>query len=281
METDSEGRTRPDGARAAQSAPSAESAASDFADGGHGYDAFGLSPRWLATVERLATPLYERYFRVDSRGIEQVPARGAVILACNHSGMLPIDALMLAMDVLRGTGGRRIARVVMDHFVSELPWIATMFARIGAVRGARSDLDALLDRGAALVVFPEGVPGIGKDRAHRYQLQPWRVGHVELALGHGVPIVPVAIAGAEDQWLQLGKLPVHPWGIPYLPLPATPLPLPARYHIRYGAPLALHTRGALSDPRDPDAVALAAQTVKESVSALLVQALSERRGVFR
>jgi 1-acyl-sn-glycerol-3-phosphate acyltransferase len=253
----------------------------DFHDGGHGYDAFGLSLRWLAAVERLAKPLYEGYFRVDSRGIEQVPREGPVILASNHGGMLPVDGLMLAMDVLRGTGRRRVPRVVMDHFVTELPWIATAFARIGAVRGHRSDLDALLHRGAALVVFPEGVPGIGKDRARRYQLQPWRVGHAELALVHRVPVVPVAIAGAEDQWLQLARIPVHPWGIPYLPIPANVLPLPARYHIRYGAPLALHERLSPSDPRDPEVVALAAQTVKESVSALLVQALAARRGVFR
>lgn len=70
-------------------------------------------------------------------------------------------------------------------------------------------------------------------------------------------------------------------GIPYLPIPATLLPLPTKYHLRYGAPIALHERFAPESADDPETLRVAAQQVKEAVSALLVAALAERKGVFR
>ena len=63
-----------------------------FHDAAHGYDVFGLHPPTLARAAKLAAPIYEHYFRVDSRGIENIPTRGAAILVANHSGMLPVDA---------------------------------------------------------------------------------------------------------------------------------------------------------------------------------------------
>ena len=49
------------------------------------------------------------------------------------------------------------------------------------------------------MIFPEGVPGIIKPWSQRYQLKKFRVGHAELAIRHGAPIVPVGIVGAEEQ----------------------------------------------------------------------------------
>lgn len=74
-----------------------------FHDAGHGYDVFGLHPPTLAAAVSAAAPLYDRYFRVDSQGIEQVPETGPAILVANHGGVLPVDAAMLCLDVLRRT----------------------------------------------------------------------------------------------------------------------------------------------------------------------------------
>jgi 1-acyl-sn-glycerol-3-phosphate acyltransferase len=252
-----------------------------FHDAGHGYDVFGLSPAWLAAAERLTRPLYRGYFRVESQGIEAIPRSGPVILAANHSGMLPLDGLMLALDVLRLADPPRIPRVVLDHFVPQFPVIGPVFARVGAIGGTRTNAHLVLERGELLVLFPEGTDGIGKPFSHRYQLQGWRVGHVELAIRHRAPVVPVAIVGAEEQWPQLTRLPIRALGIPYLPLPASLLPLPAKYHVRYGEPIAFHERFSPQDADDPFVLAQCAQTVKEAVASLIVQALAARKGVFR
>lgn len=253
----------------------------DFVDAGHGYDVFGSSPAWIAAAERALSPLYRGYFRVESQGIEHVPAEGSALLVANHSGMLPIDGMMIALDVLAKSSPARLPRAVLDHFVPQLPVVGPLFARMGAVSGTRNNVKRLLEQGSVVILFPEGTEGIGKPFSQRYQLQGWRVGHVELALRYRTPIIPVAVVGAEEQWPQLARLTVHALGVPYLPVPATPLPLPVKYHLRYGAPIALHERYSPERADDPEVLRVAAQQVKEAVAALVVEALSARRGVFR
>lgn len=245
-----------------------------FRDAGHGYDVFGMRPGAAAIAARLGAPVYERYFRVASVGSEHVPATGPAILVANHAGLLPVDGAVLWLDVYRRTG--RILRVVADRFVPRLPFVATAFARCGAVAGTRSNVRRLLEDGEPIAIFPEGVSGVAKSWRDRYHLQQWRVGHAELAIRHHAPVIPVAIVGAEESWPVAFKLPARPFGAPYLPIPATPLPLPVRYHLRYGAPLDLGD----GDADDPAIVDAAANRVRAALQALLAEALAARRGVL-
>lgn len=250
-----------------------------YHDEGHGYDAFGLHPSWLATMTALVRPAYERYFRVRSVGAEVLPAAGPAILAANHSGVLPIDGVMLFHDVLRHSHPPRVPRPIADTFVPALPFISTLFSRCGMVGGSRGNVDALLERGELLMIFPEGVPGIGKPLRERYRLRPFRVGHAELAIRHRAPVIPVGIIGAEEQLPLTLRLPVHAFGAPYLPLSLLP-PLPVRYHIYYGTPIHLHEEHGPEDADDPRITGAAARRVQAAVQALLDRGLAERRGVF-
>jgi 1-acyl-sn-glycerol-3-phosphate acyltransferase len=247
----------------------------DFRDAGHGYDELGMHPSAVRRALAAAAPFYDHYFRVESRGSEQVPRRGPAILIANHSGVLPVDGAMLWVDVARRTG--RIARTVGDHLIARLPFISVQFSRVGVVSGTHATVRWLLERGALVTIFPEGVSGVAKPARERYHLQRWQVGHAELAIRYRVPVVPVAIVGAEESWPLAARLPVRVFGIPYLPVPWTPLPLPVRYHLRYGAPLELYRDHAPDDARDPDVVAAAAARTREAVQVLLEQALGERR----
>ena len=96
---------------------------------------------------------------------------------------------------------------------------------LGLLVGGQAHL--LLERGELVTVFPEGTPGIGKHFRDRYKLQTWRVGHVELALAHRAPVIPVAIVGAEEQMPQVARIPVRArvFGAPYLPVMLTLFPL--------------------------------------------------------
>jgi 1-acyl-sn-glycerol-3-phosphate acyltransferase len=252
-----------------------------FHDAGHGYDVFGLHPPTLAAAVRAGAPLCDWYFRVESQGIEHVPAAGAAILVANHGGVLPVDAAVMCMDVLRRTEPPRIPRAIADHFVPRLPFVSTLLARLGAVSGTRGNVRTLLERGELVAIWPEGVSGPAKSFKERYRIKEWRVGFAELAIRHAVPVVPVAIVGAEESWPLAMKLRgLHVFGSPYLPVPATPIPLPAHYHIRYGEPIHLHG-GARREIDDPDVIANAATRVQVAVERLLDDALRARRGVFR
>ncbi|AKF11756.1 lysophospholipid acyltransferase family protein [Sandaracinus amylolyticus] len=251
-------------------------------DAGHGWDRLGMHPDSVKLSAATTRFLYDVWFRVDSRGAEHVPSTGPAILAANHAGLLPLDGMMLWADVLRQTSPPRVARMVADTFVPRLPFVGTAFSRSGVVGGTRGTVDRLLDDGELLGIFPEGVPGIAKPFAERYQLRPFRVGHAELAIQHGAPIVPVGIIGSEEQWPELARIEsFHAWGAPYLPIPATPIPLPVRYRIRYGAPIDPRGRFSARQADDPAAARTLAREVQAAVQALVDEGLRERKGIFR
>lgn len=253
-----------------------------FHDAGHGYDAFGLHPDFVAMGCGVVRPLYERYFRVRSYGAENIPKTGRGIVAANHSGNIPIDGMMLWMDVVKQTDPPRVLRMVADHFVPSLPWIGTFFARNGVVGGSRGNARTLLEQGELIMIFPEGTPGILKPWSERYKLQDFRVGHAELAIRHAAPVIPVGIVGAEEQLPQLVLIRAlgKPFGIPGMPIPAVPVPLPVRYHIRYGEPLPFDRDYTPEQADDPVVVREAAARVKAAVAALIEQGLRERKGIF-
>jgi 1-acyl-sn-glycerol-3-phosphate acyltransferase len=202
------------------------------------------------------------------------------VLAGNHSGAIPTDAMMVWLDVLRHTTPPRVARSVADHFVPMIPMIGTFFARGGMVGGSRGNARALLEAGELLVIFPEGVPGISKHFRDRYTLQHWRVGHAELAMRHGAPVVPFAVVGAEEQMPQIGRIPLRLLGMPFVPITLTPVPLPVRYHILYGEPIPIGRDYRPEQADDPGAVREASGRVRAAVEALLAKGLAERPGIF-
>lgn len=251
-----------------------------FNDLGHGFDAFGLHPDFIGFGEAITSTLYDKYFRVRSYNHHHIPTSGPAIIACNHSGTLPVDGMMLWADIWRHTEPPRAARVVADYFVPSLPFLGTLFARGGVVGGSRGNARTLLENGEMLMIFPEGVPGIGKPFSKRYQLQDWRQGHCELAIRHGAPIVPVGLVGAEEQMPQLFRIPVK-GPIPYIPIPATPFPMPVRYHLHYGPPIPVHQDYTPDQADDPEILIEAAARVKEAVHNLIQEGLKQRKGVFK
>ncbi len=249
----------------------------DFHDEGHGYDLFGMKPEAVARAAAIAAPIYDHYFRVDSHGADRVPSEGGALVAANHSGTVPVDASMLWLDVLRHTG--RVLRPVADWFVPLLPFVSAMYSRIGVISGSRANIRYLLERGELVAVFPEGVAGVAKPFRDRYHLQEWHVGHAELAIRHRVPVIPVAIIGAEESWpvaLRLKRF--HAFGAPYVPIPASPLPLPVRYHIHYGEPLDIARDRSPEQADDPEVAAAAAAEVRDAVQQLIYRGLAARRG---
>lgn len=246
-----------------------------FHDAGHGFDLFGMQPAAVRRALAVTTPICERYFRVLSRGVEHVPRSGPAILVANHAGSLPVDGGILWNDVTRRT--RRVLRPIADWFVAGLPLISTAFARAGVVGGSRANVRRLLEDGELIAIFPEGVTGVAKRFRDRYQLQAWRVGHAELAIRHRAPVVPVAIIGSEESWPVAARLPVRAFGSPYLPVPASPFPLPVRYRLVYGAPLELHRGHAPEAADDPQVVDAAAERTHTALAELIGIGLRERR----
>jgi len=252
-----------------------------FRDAGHGYDAFGMLPESVVCARGVLDLLHRYYFRVRSHGAENLPRQGGAILIANHAGTLPFDAAMICVDVSIHTDPPRVARVVTDFFVPRMPFVGTLFSRVGAVNGARGNVSSLLRDDELLLIFPEGLPAIGKPFRERYRLRELRAGHAELALELGVPIIPVAVIGSEEQWPQLGRAPgIGALSIPYLPMVATPLPLPVRYHIHYGQAIDLCAELGAGPPTR-DVLRQAIRRTTDALQALVDHGLAQREGLFR
>jgi 1-acyl-sn-glycerol-3-phosphate acyltransferase len=252
------------------------------ADAGHGYDAFGAHAQWVKLGLELTRFLHDHYFRVSASGCENIPGSGPTIVVANHSGTLPYDAAMLWANLLRVTEPIRLPRPIAEYFVPKLPFVSTLFARVGVVGGSRDNARTLLEMGEMLMIFPEGVAGIGKPFRERYHLARWNWGHAELALRYRAKIVPAAIIGAEEQMPQIARIyGTKRLGIPYLPIPATPLPLPVHYHIHYGEAIDLCATHDPADADRPEIVQAAAAQVKRAVQDLIDHGLQTRRGIFR
>ena len=103
-----------------------------------------------------------------------------------------------------------------------------------------------------------------------------------MAIRHQAPIVPVGVVGGEEQLpalfssRRLGKL----VGVPIMPIPAVPVPLPVRYHLRYGEPIPIPEEFTPDQADDPVVVRETADRVKQAVADLIAAGLEERTGVF-
>ena len=173
-----------------------------------GFDPYGLSPAWWNRVLLPVVLLYRYYFRVETFGIEQVPA-GRVLVVANHAGQLPFDGAMLGAALLLEADPPRIARAMGEYWIPNLPWVSIAAARVGALVGTPGNCVHMLENGECVTVFPEGVRGMNKLYAQRYQLQRFGMGFMRLALETDTPIVPVGIVGSEEQqpgFANLGRL---------------------------------------------------------------------------
>ena len=203
-----------------------------------GFDPWGLEKETARRCFFSSALLYRYYFRVQTRGIENLPA-GRALLIGNHAGQIALDAAMIATACLMEGRPPRVVRGMGEYWLSRLPWLNILMVRFGSVVGTPKNCVDLLEHGEAVLAFPEGVRGMNKAFSERYQLQDFGLGFLRLALQTGTPIIPVATVGSEEQAPSLGNFSsmARLLGMPAFPLVLTPLPLPVRYHVEFGEPL--------------------------------------------
>lgn len=234
-------------------------------------------------------PLFERYWRVEQRGTENLPTEGPAILVANHSGTLPIDALMMGFGVHEVTG--RHLRLLAADLALRLPVVGQLSRKSGSTLACPEDAVRLLRAGELVGVCPEGYKGLGKPFRERYRLQRFgRGGFAEVALQTQAPVIPVSIVGAEEIFPMIADLKplARLLGFPYFPVtptfpflgPLGAVPLPSRWIITYGEPV--RTDGySPEDAQDPMTVFNLSDHVREAIQQSLYRALATRRSVFR
>jgi len=236
-------------------------------------------------------PLYNKWFRVETRGLDNVPDTGGALIVANHSGTIPVDALMTSLALLDHHPAHRHLRLLGADLVFTLPIVAPLARKGGNTLACNADAERLLTSGELVGVFPEGFKGIGKPFSERYKLQRFgRGGFVSAALRTGAPIIPCSIVGAEEIYPMIGnaKTLARLTGLPYAPItPFFPLlgllgavPLPSKWIIEFGEPIETADLGGAAAADDPMLVFNLTDQIRETIQSTLYTLLMQRRSVF-
>ena len=152
-----------------------------------------------AVGRMVATPLARIVYRPHIEGRENVPKRGAVILASNHLSFIDSMAIPVAAprpvhflaksSYFEGTGFS--GRVSRAFFTA----IGAVGVKRGAGQAAQEALEQsrrIIDTGAAFALYPEGT------RSLDGRLYKGRTGIGWLALTTGAVVVPVGLIGTDE-----------------------------------------------------------------------------------
>jgi len=259
-------------------------------DGDYREDEWGFDEEFADLVLPFLDFLYDRWWRVRTLGAGNVPGHGRALMVANHAGILPWDATMISMGLLREHPLPRYPRFLVLDWAFSLPWVSVAIRKVGGVAASPFNALRLLEQDQLVAVFPEGVKGTGKPFRERYRLQRFgRGGFVELALRTGSPIVPVAVVGSEEIYPKLGESAslARAIGSPFFPLtplfpwlgPAGVVPLPSRWLIEFCEPIPTAHHGP--DAADDRSLVLElSEQVRDTIQAKLLENVVRRGPAF-
>lgn len=259
--------------------------------GDYAVDDFGFDRDFTThTVFPVLRLLKDKWFRVEVRGIENIPADSGALLVSNHSGTVAIDSVITQLAIHDAHPQQRFLRMLGADLVFQLPVVGDVARKTGATLASNADAERLLRGGELVGVWPEGFKGVGKPFRERYKLQRFgRGGFVSAAIRSEVPIIPCSVVGAEEVYPMIGnmKTVARLLGAPYAPItPFFPLlgplgliPLPSKWIIEFGEPVDTASLGPAA-AEDPMLVFELTDQVRETIQQTLYSVLVTRRSVF-
>jgi 1-acyl-sn-glycerol-3-phosphate acyltransferase len=254
-------------------------------------DDFGFDPEFTETILLpIIRPLYRAWFRVQTIGVENIPATGAGLVVANHAGAIAVDAVMTQVAIHDEHPQHRFMRMLAADLVFQIPFLGDAALRAGHVRACVPNAEQLLLAGEIVGVWPEGFKGVGKPFHKRYQLQRFgRGGFVSVALRTGAPLIPTAIVGSEEIYPIIGdaKSVAKLLNLPYFPItptfpwlgPLGMIPLPSKWTIEFGEPIPTVQYGS-DAADDPEVVFELTDLVRERIQHMLISRLVQRTNIF-
>jgi 1-acyl-sn-glycerol-3-phosphate acyltransferase len=158
-------------------------------------------PAFTELLINAVTPVINRWFRPEVRGLETFPSTGGALLVSNHSGgVLTPDWNVLAPALYGKFGYDRPLYTLAHYGVFFTPFRASL-GRLGVIHASRENAEEVLHSGAVVLAFPGGdYDAFRPTRSQNVIDFGGRTGYVRTAMQAGVPIVPaVSIGGQETQ----------------------------------------------------------------------------------
>ena len=253
-------------------------------------DEWGRSERMRELVRKVYAPIYDSWFRVEWEHFDRIPTEGGALIVANHAAALPSDAPVIMHGIETRLG--RPVYGLADHYFRSIPVVGTLWARNGGVVAQPDNAYRLLrEQNQLVMVFPEGTKGPSKTYNERYRLRRFgRGGYVEIAMRAGVPIIPIAVVGAEESMPILTRVPALSklLGTPYFPITANMLAFgpmgglayfPAKFKLRVLEPVTFdvppdqprYSRSRIMDE---------SEAIRQRIQEALFDMLQRRRSVW-
>ena len=255
-------------------------------------DEFGFDPELTDKVLLAALrPLYEHYFRVEARGLENIPSEGGALVVANHSGTVPLDSVMTQIALLDHHPAHRHLRMLGADLVFQTPLVSELARKSGTTLACNADAERLLGTRRARGRLAGGLQGHRQAVLRALQaaaLRPrWvRVGGAAArrcrscrARSSG----PRRSTRSSATCKTLARL----LGLPYLPItptfpwlgPLGAMPLPSKWIIEFGEPIETDGYG-IGAADDPMLVFNLTDQVRETIQHTLYRLLMSRRSIF-
>lgn len=254
-------------------------------------DEWGRSEQMRELIRHLYEPIYKSWFRVEWDGLDKIPLDRGALLVANHASAIPSDAPALIHGIETELG--RPVYGLGDNFFKTIPVLGVMWSRLGGVAAHPDNAYRLLrEQNQLVLAFPEGSKGPGKHVSQRYQLRRFgRGGFVEIAMRAGVPIIPIAVVGAEESMPIIWKsnTAAKALGLPYFPITANQvllgpalgsvIHLPAKFNFKVLDPVTFDV------PPDQDRYSRSrvmdeSENIREQIQSALYDMLRKRRSVW-
>jgi 1-acyl-sn-glycerol-3-phosphate acyltransferase len=253
-------------------------------------DEWGRSEHMRAIARRIYEPMYRNWFRAEWEGFDKIPTTGGALLVANHAAAIPSDAPVIMHGI--ETQLERPVYGLADHLFRGTPVVGTLWSRMGGVVAHPDNAYRLLrEHGQLVLVFPEGSKGPAKHYRERYRLRRFgRGGFVEIAMRAGVPVIPIAVVGAEESMPIVWKSSTFAklFNLPYAPLTANALMLgplgvvtyfPAKFKLRVLDPVHFdvppgqerYSRSRIMDE---------SERIREQIQSALYDMLRNRRSIW-
>lgn len=251
---------------------------------------------FIAREVDLVGGVLDAWFAPEVGGLENLPDGRALVVGTHNGGLMSPDMFSTMVAFWRRFGPERPSYGLAHDFVFRIPIAGKWIAKLGGVPAHPRNAAALLERDAAVLVYPGGDRDAFKPYARRHVVDfAGRMGFIRVALQARAPIVPVVSVGAHEGFyivsdghdlaesLGLAKryrmdvLPIMlalPWGIAVGPaMPYLPFPTKVKVRVLPAIDLGLPPEAA----EDPEAVRAAHDRVRDAMQSAL-DALVEEGG---
>jgi len=252
------------------------------------FDDYGMDRGYIAAFGRsLFKFLHDHYWRVEVKGLNQLPREGRAVLVGVHRGFMPWDAVMALHLIVRELG--RYPRFLIHPSLIKFPFLFNFNTKLGGVIACQENADYVLGRDEMLAIYPEGIRGAFSLYRDAYRLGKFgRDEYVKMALRNRAPIIPFITLGSAEIFPIIGRI---NWGWwkrqtewPFFPLtptwPLLPIPLPAKWHTQFLSPIHIENHYPPEAADDMAIVRAISIEVRGKIEEAISEMRSRRKSIF-